>query len=171
MPASSAACFTGPGSSFRPRPAGRSGWLYTPTTLYLAASRAFRAVAAKSGVPAKTIRTVFGSLLSSLLDFSSNSQSDSLIHPIRKDRAQRPGHQFYGCCGTNTTLINAGSGTRFKRSSSATFPASCGCGYALANSSNPQTICRSGDPSRAGCTPPTARELLFQKLRHCDPER
>src|SRR5680860_622168 len=112
MPASSAVCFTGPGSSFRPRPAGRSGWLYTPTTLYLAASRAFRAVAAKSGVPAKTIRTVFGSLLSSLLDFSSNS----LIHSIRKDRAQRPGHQFYGCCGTKTTLVNAGSGTRFKHS-------------------------------------------------------
>src|SRR5690606_2359014 len=55
----SAACFTGLAVSTRPRPAGRSGWVRTPTTSWAAAS-ACSAGTAKAGVPAKATRNFIG---------------------------------------------------------------------------------------------------------------
>src|SRR5690606_31979779 len=51
-----AVCLTGPGTSFMPRPEGRSGCDSTPTTSWPASSRARKAQPANSGVPANTIR-------------------------------------------------------------------------------------------------------------------
>src|SRR6185312_302497 len=56
MPASSAACLTGLGASLRPRPAGRSGCVYTAMTSASASTHARNPGTAKSGVPAKTSR-------------------------------------------------------------------------------------------------------------------
>src|SRR6478735_6510643 len=56
MPASSAACLTGLGVSFKPRPAGRSGCVMTRGISWPAARRASNAIRANSGVPAKTMR-------------------------------------------------------------------------------------------------------------------
>ena len=47
--------FTALGVSFLPRPAGLSGWVYTPTMLWSVLSKAAKWSAANSGVPAKTI--------------------------------------------------------------------------------------------------------------------
>src|SRR6056297_4224026 len=58
MPASAASRFTGPATSFRPRPAGRSGWVSTATG-WLRATSAARAGQANSGVPAKMILGLF----------------------------------------------------------------------------------------------------------------
>src|SRR5690606_13043740 len=54
--ASTAACFTALGDSFRPRPAGRSGCVSTRLTSWPASMMAWSARRANSGVPAKTIR-------------------------------------------------------------------------------------------------------------------
>src|SRR6056297_560000 len=58
MPASAASRLTGPATSFRPRPAGRSGWVSTATGR-LRATSAARAGQANSGVPAKMILGLF----------------------------------------------------------------------------------------------------------------
>src|SRR5690625_7514813 len=57
MPASTAACLTGPIRSLRPRPAPRSGWARTTTGRHASLpTRAASAGRAKAGVPAKTMR-------------------------------------------------------------------------------------------------------------------
>ena len=48
--------FTGDGTSFMPRPDGRSGWLITRATSKPAAWMRASATRANSGVPAKTMR-------------------------------------------------------------------------------------------------------------------
>src|SRR3546814_7671783 len=53
IPRSTAARLIGEGVSARPRPAGRSGWVYTATTS-LRRAAAISEGTAKSGVPAKT---------------------------------------------------------------------------------------------------------------------
>src|SRR5690606_19013338 len=54
MPRDTASIFTGEAASPRPRPAGRSGWVYTATTSWWRAA-ARSDDTANSGVPAKTI--------------------------------------------------------------------------------------------------------------------
>src|SRR5690606_32374962 len=56
MPRASARCLTGEAVRRRPRPAGRSGCVYTAAISCPAAASASSAGTAKSGVPAKTSR-------------------------------------------------------------------------------------------------------------------
>src|SRR5688572_21414245 len=60
-PASVATSLTADGRGFRPRPAGRSGCVTTPTISCPSSSSARRLGAAKSGVPQKRIFTGVGS--------------------------------------------------------------------------------------------------------------
>src|SRR3989344_6121666 len=53
MPCFSAHCLTALAISLRPRPAGRSGWVYTARMRWPARSSASSAGTAKAGVPAK----------------------------------------------------------------------------------------------------------------------
>src|SRR6266853_3967348 len=53
MPRAAASFFTGDGTSAKPRPAGRSGWVITPTTRWRDPSSVSRHRTANSGVPAK----------------------------------------------------------------------------------------------------------------------
>src|SRR5436190_14004347 len=64
------------GVSFRPRPAGRSGWVRTRTMSCPAPWSAARARAAKAGVPAKTTRkasAVSGGLALAFLELRANA--------------------------------------------------------------------------------------------------
>ncbi len=62
-PIAVATSFTGEGLRWRPRPAGRSGCVTTPTTSWPSSSRARNEDTAKSGVPQKRILTSVGALL------------------------------------------------------------------------------------------------------------
>src|SRR4051812_37253004 len=66
MPWARAAAFTGLGRRARPRPAGRSGWVKTPTTSCGLATSRSSVGTANSGLPMNTTRAIARLLLVAL---------------------------------------------------------------------------------------------------------
>src|SRR5262245_29075171 len=75
---SAASSLTGEARSSRPRPAGRSGWVSTPTTWWRDSSSARSAGSAKCGVPANAIRN---ELIGAVDGFSVGARAGLLACP------------------------------------------------------------------------------------------